>query len=66
MKAPSLPFKSYGQCKSFCGQTNGQCGQTDRPKKQYAPSLSERGHKKLLTSNIKVWRFDKRVFLASL
>ena len=24
-----LPSKSYGQCKSFCGQTNGQ---TDRPK----------------------------------
>ena len=39
-----LPFKSYGQYKSFCGQTN-EHADIQTGQKQYAHYLSMRGHK---------------------
>ena len=48
-----LPFKSYDQCKGFCGQTNEQ---KDRrtSQKLYAPNLSIRGHKKFKNNSCTV------------
>ena len=41
MKAPSPTIKRYGQCKSFCRQTNGQTdGKTDKQTGQnYIPPI---------------------------
>ena len=39
-KLYDLPFKSYGQCKSFCGQTNGRMDwQTNGQAKNYMPPI---------------------------
>ena len=42
-----LPFKSYGQCKKICGQTNGQTDRRTSQKLYFPPpDLSVQGHKK--------------------